>query len=291
MSWPEALRGGWAVVNSHKGPNGTPQPSSDVTCVGTRDRLRGASPTNGLWRRSTRSTPGAGLTAGANRTTRARRCGEGVQASTGCPRRGACVMQESAHVGGSHREGGAHGPPWSWTYAPGGAGRAGPSPLAGERSALKGACCVREGPAGKAHRDAPASRWLLAGRLPHISENAKPRRPCCNGCRGPSILPPRRGRQPSREGAPPSRRPIPAPVPLFSGAQPVAECITAGTGERNGGGAGAAPRPGQRSANARRSARTGPGLRSPDRARSHSPRAAVSLQRVCASRTPLFLYT
>ena len=119
MSWPEALRGGWAVVNSHKGPNGTPQPSSDVTCVGTRDRLRGASPTNGLWRRSTRSTPGAGLTAGANRTTRARRCGEGVQASTGCPRRGACVMQESAHVGDGHWEGGARGLPVSRTHVPG----------------------------------------------------------------------------------------------------------------------------------------------------------------------------
>src|SRR3954470_15984184 len=74
-----ALRGGWAVVNSLKDANGTPKPSSDVNCVGTRDRLRGASPTNGLRRRSTRSTPGAGLTAGANRTTRARRCGEGVQ--------------------------------------------------------------------------------------------------------------------------------------------------------------------------------------------------------------------
>jgi hypothetical protein len=42
---------------------------------------RGASPTNGVRRRSTRSTPGAGLTAGANRTRRARRRGEGVQAS------------------------------------------------------------------------------------------------------------------------------------------------------------------------------------------------------------------
>jgi hypothetical protein len=120
VSWPEALRGGWAVMNSLKGMNGTPKPSSVVTCVGTRDRLQGASPTNGLWRRSTRSTSGAGLTAGANRTTRARTCGEGVQASNGCPRRGACVMQESAHVGGSHREGGAHGPPLSWTYALGG---------------------------------------------------------------------------------------------------------------------------------------------------------------------------
>src|SRR5262249_41117079 len=28
------------------------------------------------------------------------------------------------------------------------------------------------GPAGKAHRDAPASRWLLAGRLPHTEGRA-----------------------------------------------------------------------------------------------------------------------
>ena len=80
-----ALRGGWAVVNSLKDANGTPKPSSDVNCTGTRDRLRGASPTNGLWRRSTRSTPGAGLTAGANRMRRARTRGEGVQASQGVP--------------------------------------------------------------------------------------------------------------------------------------------------------------------------------------------------------------
>src|SRR5262249_35853464 len=78
-----ALREGWAVVNSLKDTNGTPKPSSDVTCVGTRDRLRGASLTNGMWRRSTRSTPGAGLTAGANRMRRAGRRGEGVQASQG----------------------------------------------------------------------------------------------------------------------------------------------------------------------------------------------------------------
>jgi hypothetical protein len=167
VSWPEALRGGWAVVNSHKGPNGTPKPSSDVTGVGTRDRLRGASPTNGLWRRSTRSTPGAGLTAGTNRTRRARTCGEGVQASTGCPGRGACVMQDSAHVGSSHREGGAHGLPLSRMQSRG-TGRARSSSLAGERSALKGACCVREGPAGKAHWACPRRKpggCSLAGYL------------------------------------------------------------------------------------------------------------------------------
>jgi hypothetical protein len=73
----------WAAMSSHKGPNGTPNPSSDVTCVGTRDGLRGASPTNGRRRRSTRSTPGARLTAGANRTRRARRRGEGVQSGQG----------------------------------------------------------------------------------------------------------------------------------------------------------------------------------------------------------------
>ena len=93
-----ALRGGWAVVNSLKGTNGTPKPSSNVTCVGTRDRLRGASPTNGLRRRSTRSTPGAGLTAGANRMRRARTCGEGVQASNGCQRCEVCVMQKIDHI-------------------------------------------------------------------------------------------------------------------------------------------------------------------------------------------------
>ena len=94
----EALRGGWAVMNSLKDTNGTPKPSSDVNCIGTRDRLRGASPTNGLWRRSTRSTPGAGLTAGANRTRRARTRGEGVQASRGCQRRAVCVRQRIGHV-------------------------------------------------------------------------------------------------------------------------------------------------------------------------------------------------
>jgi hypothetical protein len=93
-----ALRGGWAVVNSLKDANGTPKPSSDVNCVGTRDRLRGASPTNGLWRRSTRSTPGAGLTAGANRTKRAGKHGEGVQASNGCQRCEVCVMQKIEHI-------------------------------------------------------------------------------------------------------------------------------------------------------------------------------------------------
>jgi hypothetical protein len=98
VSRPEALRGGWAVVNRLKDANGTPKPSSDVNCVGTRDRLRVERPTNGLWRRSTRSTPSAGLTAGANRTTWARRCGEGVQASSGCQRRAVCVMQRNGHV-------------------------------------------------------------------------------------------------------------------------------------------------------------------------------------------------
>src|SRR5262245_58601853 len=85
-------------MNSLKGTNGTPTPSSEVNWVGTRDRRRGASPTNGLWRRSTRSTPGAGLTAGASRTKRARRCGEGVQASNGCQRCEVCVMQKIEHI-------------------------------------------------------------------------------------------------------------------------------------------------------------------------------------------------
>jgi hypothetical protein len=108
---PQALRGGWAVVNSLKGANGTPKPSSDVNGVGTRDRLRGASPTNGLWRRSTRSTPGAGLTAGANRTRRARKRGEGVQASSGCRRRAVCVMQKIGHGHGSRTSAGPTGSP------------------------------------------------------------------------------------------------------------------------------------------------------------------------------------
>jgi hypothetical protein len=111
---PRVLAGsaprGWAVVNSHKGPNGTPTPSSDVTCVGTRDRLRGASPTNGLRRRSTRSTPGAGLTAGANRTRRARTCGEGVQASNRCQRCEVCVMQKIEHILDIYQKRGAHSP-------------------------------------------------------------------------------------------------------------------------------------------------------------------------------------
>src|SRR5262249_6664718 len=54
-------------------------------------------------------------------------------------------------------------------------GRVCASSLAGERSALKGACCVREGPAGNAHRARRATRWLLGGRLPHI-DRGTPRR-------------------------------------------------------------------------------------------------------------------
>src|SRR5437016_10540175 len=111
-----ALRAGWAVVNSLKDTNGTPKPSSDVNCVGTRDRLRGASPTNGLWRRSTRSTPGAGLTAGANRTRRARTRGEGVQASNGCQRCEVCVMQKIEHILDIYQKRGAQGLPLARVY-------------------------------------------------------------------------------------------------------------------------------------------------------------------------------
>jgi hypothetical protein len=67
---------------------------------------------NGLWRRSTRSTPGAGLTAGANRTRRARTCGEGVQASSGCQRRAVCVMQKSGHDHDNHSNAQPTGSPW-----------------------------------------------------------------------------------------------------------------------------------------------------------------------------------
>jgi hypothetical protein len=146
-----ALRGGWAVMNSLKDANGTPKPSSHVNCVGTRDRLRGASPTNGLRPRSTRSTPGAGLTAGANRTRRAWRRGEGVQVSSGSQRRAVCVMQRIGHVHGNRTSAGPAGSP-DRDACSRGATRARTGLLAGERSALKGACCVREGPAGKAHR-------------------------------------------------------------------------------------------------------------------------------------------
>src|SRR6266545_3589163 len=103
-------------MNSLKGTNGTPKPSSNVNCIGTRDRLRGASPTNGLWRRSTRSTPSAGLTAGANRTKRARRCGEGVQASNGCQRCEVCVMQKIEHILDIYQKRGAQSLPLERVY-------------------------------------------------------------------------------------------------------------------------------------------------------------------------------
>jgi hypothetical protein len=160
VSWPEALRGGWAVVNSHKGTNGAPIPSSDVSCVGTRDRLRGASPTNGVRRRSTRGTLGAGLTAGANRRRRARRCGEGVQASNGCQRRGGCNAGNRARRRQPPEARGPRSPCQGRVRK--GAQRVRTSELAGERSALKGARCVREGPAGKASwagEGSVAARW------------------------------------------------------------------------------------------------------------------------------------